>query len=84
MQGDERPESEKPKRGSGAAGGSEARPTEQGAARDAPKPHDGTTEIPQGLPVSPEEFQRLKRAAERPQTDPDPGGEDEDDQPPRR
>jgi len=81
MQREERPASSESKRGPGAAEGSETRPSEQGAEHDAPERTEGTTEIPQGLPVSPEEFQRMKRAAERPRTDPDPNGEDEDDQP---
>jgi hypothetical protein len=83
MQREERPAAEEPSCGSGAAEGSEAQPGRPRTRRRATERDGGTTAIPQGMPVSPEEFDRLKRAAERPQRDPDPASEDKDASPPR-
>ncbi len=51
----------------GGAGGDESGPAPAGGpSRDDEAPGTGATEIPLGVPMSEEEFRRLKEAARRP------------------
>lgn len=83
VQRDERPTPAQPECGSGAAEGAAARPARH--KPQPPSPPQPPNDIPLGMPASPEEFERMKRAARDPDTGPEQpaDAECEEDEPPK-